>query len=58
MENEKSELEKFLEEVHKDANMSRIQTTLEDINMRLERIEKMKLRPDGSPRLWPSLSGE
>jgi len=48
MENERSELREFLEEVHKDAQISRIQATIEDINMRLDRIEK-------SRNPWPSL---
>lgn len=45
---ERNELKEFLEEVHKDARVSKIQTTLQD-------IEKKRLRKDGTRKLWPSL---
>jgi len=58
MANEKSELEQFLEEVHKDARISRIQATIEDINTRLNRIEKRRQCEEQGIGFWPSLNCE
>ena len=55
MAKQKREYEDLIDEVYRDADISRITTYVESLKKRLDAVEEHRLHKDGTPRLWPSL---
>jgi len=55
MAKQKREYEDLVDEIFRDASISKITTYIESLKTRLKKVEEHRLHPDGTLRKWPSL---